>query len=273
MLRQQHQQQQQLNDSLPRQQQQSEEEDVAYMGLQDHYDWIKQQQALLLQQREASRQQQLRLQNYVHLPDQNGFHGNNVRNGDNTVVVANGNYVSQRQLETSFANQSNQSGSLSGMYGSHNNHPSNQHTNQPSNQHSKHPGNRPPVPKKTFKSRGGVLVLPELLPGQHGKLNHVARESSTDDNIDCNHGNNSSGNLGDELLSRNVHHERFRSISPIVEYLNDGMEMEYPNHSYRDNDGMKMECLNDVDEENDVVTMETQNSHHGNKMAPVTLIL
>ena len=104
-------QQQQLNDMLPRQQQ-TEEEDVAYMGLQDHYDWIKQQQALLLQQREVSRQQQRRLQNYVHLSDQNGFHGNNLRNGDNTVV-ANSNYVSQRQLETLFANQPNQSGSSS----------------------------------------------------------------------------------------------------------------------------------------------------------------
>ena len=258
-------QQQQLNDMLPRQQQ-TEEEDVAYMGLQDHYDWIKQQQALLLQQREVSRQQQLRLQNYVHLSDQNGFHGNNVRNGDNTVV-ANSNYVSQLQLETSFANQPNQSGSSSEIYSNHSNRP----RNQPSN----HPSNRPPVPKKTFKSHG-VLVLPELLPGQQGKLNQVARESSTDDNIDGNHDNNGNGNLGDALLllSRTIHHERFRSISPLVEYLNDGMETEYSNK-----DGVDIECLNDVGEKNDVKiknvanSMETQNSHDGHKMAPVTLIL
>ena len=72
--------QQQFSNLLPKQQQQQqedqlqiEEEDVAYMGLQDHYDWIKQQQALLLQQQEISRQQELKLQNYVHLPEQSGF--------------------------------------------------------------------------------------------------------------------------------------------------------------------------------------------------------
>ena len=133
------------------------------------------------------------------------------------------------------------------------------------------------MPKKTFKSHG-VLVLPELLPAQQGfQLNQVARESSTDDNIDGNHDNNGNGNLGDALLlSRKIHHERFRSISPLVEYLNDGMETEYSN---RDKDGVGMECLNDVDENNDVKiknvanSMETQNSHDGHKMAPVALIL
>ena len=79
------------------------------------------------------------------------------------------------------------------------------------------------------------------------------------------------------LLSRKIHHERFRSISPLVEYLNDGMEMEYLNS--RDKDGVGMECLNDVGEKNDVKiknvanSMETQNSHDGHKMAPVALIL
>ena len=201
-----------------------EEEDVAFMGLQDHYDWIKQQQELLLQQQQVNQKQQMLLQNYVHLPDQCVYYSNNDHSD-----VASGNSDTHGGLETSFidSNNSNNRNNDTELNGNHGMGPSNQnsnHDNVLSNQYDYHgniPSNSPPpVPKKKIKNHG-VQVLPKLLPRL--QLNHVIQESSTDDNQNDYHHING-GNQDELTLRGNVRHERFRSISPIVEYLNESNE-------------------------------------------------
>ncbi len=195
----------------------TDEDEVGFMALQDHHDWIRQQNELLRQREEQEHQtlrQKQSLNNYLYEPERLGIYGNTQNN----------------RTETSFT------GSASGRQGG--------------------PSNQAALPRKSNVKSYGVQVLPELALGNSSSrnLNHVNHESSTDDVTGASRNNSGGGNQGNSGLPSYAHHERFRSISPIVEYLNESGEGE---------------------------TLETEtsrNHHHGNNPqrssnVPITLIL
>ena len=194
-----------------------EEEEVDYMGLQDHYDWIKQQQRLLREQQACDERQKWLLNNYVYLPGQHGNQGD--RN------VKRNQPIRRQNAESSF-------GSTPGTNQSENPY-------ETLDNHTKVPSTAPWLPRKSRIKANAVQVLPEMQPGTGVHLRHVTQESSTDDVTE-----NPSGDRNhDDAVPSYIHHERFRSISPIVEYLNDSsdninttLEVKEENRSHRSDD-------------------------------------